>query len=231
MRVSTPTVDPRFATDSVYQSDGDDWGGDPTKATPSAGRIAEGFEPDSLPAEWLNYVLNLLGEWAYYIAIRLGGLSGSGEWTYESAKTRHFYACGARLSSGIGNHWVADGTVYASTDTAGAFGTLELHDLRSDQSFVTCTVKVIARAASMAVKLYQYNFTTSTLTQLGSTYNPTGSGAVETGTITVGPVTVDRTNCGYFLQIVSSASAGAGASQEYLYGATCAVTSPGPYAG
>lgn len=35
--------------------------GDPTKVAPSSARIAEGFTPDQLPAEWLNWVLNYLG--------------------------------------------------------------------------------------------------------------------------------------------------------------------------
>lgn len=60
-------ADPRFATDTLFAADGDTWSGDPTKADPGSARRLEGFEPTTLPAEWLNWQLNLLGAWAFYI--------------------------------------------------------------------------------------------------------------------------------------------------------------------
>lgn len=86
--MSAPNVDPRFATAATYTADGDDWGGASNKIDPGSGRKAEGFEPGMLPAEWLNWVVNLFGSWLYWIAARLGGLDGSGEWNYETARSR-----------------------------------------------------------------------------------------------------------------------------------------------
>ncbi len=60
-------ADPRFATDATFAADGDTWSGDPNKVDPGSGRVAEGFEPTTLPAEWLNWQLNLLGQWAHYV--------------------------------------------------------------------------------------------------------------------------------------------------------------------
>lgn len=58
-----PATSPQFATDANFAADGDSWSGSPTKLDPGVGRRAEGFEPDTLPAEWLNYMINLHGEW------------------------------------------------------------------------------------------------------------------------------------------------------------------------
>lgn len=65
--MSAPSYDGHFATDATFAADGDSWSGDPTKVDPGAGRKAEGFEPDTLPAEWLNWILNNHGEWAIWL--------------------------------------------------------------------------------------------------------------------------------------------------------------------
>jgi hypothetical protein len=62
-----PSDSPEFATSANFTVDGDAWGGDPTKADPGAPRKAEGFEPSTLPAEWLNWVLNNHGAWAVWL--------------------------------------------------------------------------------------------------------------------------------------------------------------------
>jgi hypothetical protein len=58
-----PSTSPLFATDATYTADGDTWSGDPTKVDPGATRRAEGYEPDTLPAEWLNFQIGLVGDW------------------------------------------------------------------------------------------------------------------------------------------------------------------------
>jgi hypothetical protein len=58
-----PATSPLFATDATYTADGDTWSGDPTKVDPGATRRAEGYEPDTLPAEWLNFQIGLHGDW------------------------------------------------------------------------------------------------------------------------------------------------------------------------
>lgn len=58
-----PSTGPQFATNTNFTVDGDDWGGSSVKIDPGTSRRNEGFEPDTLPAEWLNWVLNNHGEW------------------------------------------------------------------------------------------------------------------------------------------------------------------------
>lgn len=56
-----------WATDANYAADGDSWGGTPTKVDPGAARRAEGIEPDTFPAQWMNYHLNALGKHVEYV--------------------------------------------------------------------------------------------------------------------------------------------------------------------
>lgn len=90
-----PAISSAFATAAAFTVDGDTWGGDPTKVDPGAARRAEGFEPDTLPAEWLNFQLGLLGDWDTWLeaerarlASYIGGSAGSSEWAYPSARAR-----------------------------------------------------------------------------------------------------------------------------------------------
>lgn len=108
-----PTDSPLFATASTFTADGDTWGSSPNRVDPGAGRIAEGFEPTRLPAEWLNWILHTHGSWSAWleaerarIAGYVGGAAGSGEWTYDAPRAR-------TVGYGI------DRTVF-TTDAAGA---------------------------------------------------------------------------------------------------------------
>jgi len=65
--MAKPSTDPTFATDATYTLDGDAWSGANTKVAPGAARRAEGWEPDLLPAEWLNHEMNSHGEHISYI--------------------------------------------------------------------------------------------------------------------------------------------------------------------
>ncbi len=83
-----PSTSPEWATDANFAADGDTWSGDPTKADPGVGRRAEGFEPDVAPAEWINWILNLIGSWIVWFRDLLGGATGTAEWTYPSPRVR-----------------------------------------------------------------------------------------------------------------------------------------------
>lgn len=75
-----PSDLPEWALDASFASDGDAWAGDANKSSPGAGRIAEGFEPTSLPAEWLNWILNNHGSWAAWLEaerVRLSAYAGN----------------------------------------------------------------------------------------------------------------------------------------------------------
>lgn len=66
--MAKPTFDPEWATDATYPAGADPWSGNSNKVDPGASRQAEGYVPDAiLPAEWLNFNLGGLGEWAKYV--------------------------------------------------------------------------------------------------------------------------------------------------------------------
>ncbi len=64
-----PTDLPDFATDATFAADGDSWSGDPTRVDPGAARLEEGFEPDLLPAPWLNHILGVHGDWINWLGV------------------------------------------------------------------------------------------------------------------------------------------------------------------
>jgi hypothetical protein len=64
--------------------DGDDWEGDPVRVDPGASRRAEGFEPDTLPAEWANFMTGIQGDWIEHHRRRRIA-SGLGSWTPRTA--------------------------------------------------------------------------------------------------------------------------------------------------
>lgn len=61
--MTIPETSPLFATVGTYPIDGDPWEGDPVRVDPGASRRAEGFEPDTLPAEWANFMTGIHGDW------------------------------------------------------------------------------------------------------------------------------------------------------------------------
>lgn len=65
--MAKPSDSELFATDATFAADGDAWSGDPTRLDAGAARRAEGFEPDTLPAEWVNHQLGVLGDHVDYI--------------------------------------------------------------------------------------------------------------------------------------------------------------------
>lgn len=95
-----PATSPVFATDATYGTDGDAWDGDANKVDPGAPIRAEGLEPGTVPAEWLNFLFNLWGAWLLWIVERLGGLTGTGEWSYETAKVRETWIDAREIVSG-----------------------------------------------------------------------------------------------------------------------------------
>lgn len=69
--MARPTDDPVvFSSDTNYPAGADPWNGTPTKVDPGAGSTAAGWEPEDLPpAQWLNYILNNLGQWAEHLRL------------------------------------------------------------------------------------------------------------------------------------------------------------------
>lgn len=73
-----PAVDPDFATDAAYPTDGDDWDGAPTKVDPGGTVRARGFEPgELLAAEHLNFMIGNHGDWLAWHNERIEGIHPS----------------------------------------------------------------------------------------------------------------------------------------------------------
>lgn len=105
--MAAPTAIATIATDATYTADADPWSGAATKVDPGSTRIAEGFEPDLLPAPWLNFVLNAITAWINYIKTYLN--TTSEEFVYPTAKTRKKtilpIAPGTFTTAGAASEW------------------------------------------------------------------------------------------------------------------------------
>jgi len=82
--MTLPATSPLFATVGTYPMDGDDWEGDPVRVDPGASRRAEGYEPDTLPVEWANFITGVHGDWIEHHRRRRVA-SGLGSWTPRTA--------------------------------------------------------------------------------------------------------------------------------------------------
>lgn len=84
--MAEPATLPDFSSTATYTAPGEPWDGDSTKVDPGAPIRALGFEPDLLPAPWLNYMLNLFGAWLSWF--RSWHRSSDEEFIYPTTKTR-----------------------------------------------------------------------------------------------------------------------------------------------
>lgn len=84
--MAEPATLPTFSSTATYTAPGEPWDGDATKVDPGAPIRALGFEPDLLPAAWLNFVLNLFGSWLNWF--RSWHRSSDEEFIYPTTKTR-----------------------------------------------------------------------------------------------------------------------------------------------
>lgn len=96
---ATPFV---WATDAVFDAPGEDWDGEANKVAPTAGTIAEGYEPDTrVPADELNHTLNHIGEWTEW----LDGLwSGDGDLAMDADADITLSGTGSVVITGTGRY-------------------------------------------------------------------------------------------------------------------------------
>lgn len=91
-----PTHTPDWASDANYPAGSDPWSSQPTKVQPDPSDETQGFVPATRPpAQWWNWILNLLSAWVVYLtderdrlAGYIGGDAGTGEWAYPTARER-----------------------------------------------------------------------------------------------------------------------------------------------
>jgi hypothetical protein len=123
---------PPWATDALYPAGANPWNATPTKVTPSAGKLAEGWEPsEKPPAQFQNYWQNLIFSFLEYLdgldvltwpepgaqegAIATGGnTAGDLAWAPWHPARWLYHANNediVRLSANGGYTWTADYTI------------------------------------------------------------------------------------------------------------------------
>lgn len=133
--MSRPSVLPDWASNSTYGAGARPWNGQPNKTQPSAGVLAEGFDPENpLYADFVNWVLNNHGAWIDYIdsrssfreewfgqvaslaASQTTPIAGAEKWIYLSSTTTQF---STNHASSTYPHPVALLTTSASLNSTG----------------------------------------------------------------------------------------------------------------
>lgn len=217
-----PSYNGQFATDANFAADGDSWSGSPTKVDPGAGRKAEGFEPDTLPAEWLNWMLNNHGEWLVWLTSLTSG-----------SKVIQISAVDAQWE---GSDFTFSGV---SGITAAAGGDPAIWDLSKHvpdgASITRVDVLTNPSAGTTEAEIWQVarNFTvpaTPTATKVvgssGATQNIAGMASSGAGTQTIGtggsltPLTVDKDAESWILRVTPASAT------DIIYGVRLSVTFP-----
>ena len=235
--MADPFADPRFATDAAFDMDGETWEGDANKVDPGAPRVAEGFEPTTLPAEWLNWQLNLLGSWVHYLGA---------EDTARVLRMSAWRAWGGANSTSAAPTWIAQvfstgGTEGHHLATGANFAALHLalSDIIPDGSTITkvrCLMKPGATAASrtaglgvtLAVHVHDLSWTglTSAFVKTGITVDDgtTNIQILDTGTISVGVNRTGPTETNSFARLTGGSDAAT--NRDLVYGWEITYTGP-----
>lgn len=222
--VARPTADPLFATDASYTGI-DPWSGDPTRQDPGSPRRAQGFTPDTLPAEWLNWEIGIHGDWAKWFGALL---DVNEEHTYQTAKARAQVLDLSRCNPGAGL-WVWDPST-AKWTASGNFDSLTIplsSYLRTGQTILDLVLTIDPGAArsgtnrmSLAVWKHVTNFATPGLgayTQLGSTAYDDTTGSIQNLSVSGLTEVVDKTTTEYYA--ILHAGNNAATFNDFLYSA------------
>lgn len=207
--------------------DGDTWGGDSNKVDFGAGRRAEGFEPDLLPAEYLNWQLNLLGAWIDWHEngdptatknIRVGPRLSPGTHQYNTSTT-------VATALAVGTGWREQTLVVPGPPDLvspqgnqivalrGVEGFQEIsHLLPSGSKINAITFQLTPGTATateanrMAVKVWRRTVF-GTYTQIGATGYASASAVDQNEIVACGDYVVDRSAETYYVSVTSSQDA------------------------
>lgn len=146
--MAKPIVVPTFATDTLYPVSAEAFSLTATKTAPSLGKMAEGFEPKEKPAaQYLNYVLHWLGQWASYV--NAGNLDGpitiTGDLTVTGYTTLHDTNIIGDL--GVTSDLIVTGGVVADVFATDFSGNLQVNTLigHGEDSITDLVVRAAAR--------------------------------------------------------------------------------------
>jgi hypothetical protein len=220
--MAAPATSPLFATDATYTLDGDTWSGDPTKVNPGVGRLAEGYEPDLLPAEWLNFQLGLIGDW---LAWGLGG-GRSVSKLVSGAEIRGQNT----LAGDLYSEWTASDSIAAgATLIDAAVATIPISAYLEPGATITqIVVRGLTSAAStdgMSFRLFKRNPSGGTSTQIGSTLLSGASSGAFILTLSGLSEVVDLSTNIYHVRVTSSDNA-SGSAGDFVYSVLVTQTWP-----
>jgi hypothetical protein len=235
-----PTAIATIATNATYAADADPWSGDATKVDPGSTRIAEGFEPDLLPAPWLNFVLNAVTAWINYLKTYFN--TTSEEFVYPTTKTRRLVISAnqalAVAASGGTPDWypnVSSNVPALIPRLAAAVATFPV--VIPSGSTITA-VEVLVRSSAVrtgsnrwTVRAFEMSAPWSTpaaatATQQGSTTE--GGGAIGYAVISVGSLTPFLRLAEYTAHVIVSGPTGSLAATDELIALRVTFTDGGP---
>jgi hypothetical protein len=240
--MAIPTESPEFATDATFAADGDTWSGDPTKADPGASRAAEGYEPDTLPAEWLNWQFNLVGRWLVWFRDLLGGAAGTSEWAYPGSKSRGRQVSLAQARANFGTDWTliigAGGVLYLQSinavDNAKFLIPLEIpNGATLGQARLRVITGAIRGTAGnrFQVEVWKQTLTgAGAATQVGTTATDDGTASTQTIVLSSLAEVIANPTYAYWLY-VEGPSGSVTAGSEQVLGCDISYTVPGPHPG
>lgn len=219
-----PTLVPVWSTDANYTGGAE--AGTPTKVTPTAGKIAEGFEPQEEPAaQTLNDRLNLIGQWATWLNGIVAGASKrfvvmktdgdleavstldwnptAPDWKFSTQRTRRISAAHALPKNGSGWTWAVGSYEWGVNDTNELYYplTVEFGDL-------IAVVKLNLTKASNAstiitANVVRFDEPTGVATTIATGTNALNAPGITTITITAINHAVD-VNSSYYLVVNSN---------------------------
>jgi len=183
-----PTTTYTWATGSNYNTSlgptGSAWHNTPTKLTPLATYLDQGFTPtEVLPAQDLNYMLNSHGQWIDWHEEVLGDHGGYiagilNTFTSTTIATGSYEGIAfipEYTSAGVAS-WYSLSTVYLGSRVAQAHAVMPLNHHIPSGSTIQRIEVVIDPATAMATQanrqhamIYQHTFGPLTTTQIGST--------------------------------------------------------------
>lgn len=116
--MSRPTISPSFATASTFPAGASPWSGQPPRVDPSAGVRTQGLTPQTdLPAEYLNFLIGIHGDWINYLDVEATGVVGG---TISVAALQVDGAGGATVSNNNPGHICFSGTTPTVAADVGA---------------------------------------------------------------------------------------------------------------
>ena len=224
-----PSTSPLFATDATFTADGDSWSGDPTKVDFGATRRAEGFEPDTLPAEWLNFQIGLIGDWInWHEAELLASGSRTIRWSPWAAFPTNSTGTAPAVKSQVFSSGGTEGLNLVSAINTGQL-ILPLSDLLPDGVEVLTVSALVkpgaARAGANKMLLTDHLHIVS-FSGLTSSFSTTNVDTVDDGTTNIQKltqslgITIDRQNSQLFAKLVFGNDAGTNEDRIYGWEAT-----------